>query len=124
MKIRFIKACEVDLAVGTDGEGEPVFETEAFEVGEVHEVDVIDFATTSDPNPGGNGFVPNKNWPQLEFGDGSVSTGIPLEVFEILEGQDEFDKAFADALSEDAVDDAVVDAKAEEQAGEFQDLER
>ena len=41
-----------------------------------------------------------------------------------LEGQDEFDKAFADSLSEDAVDDAVVDANAEEKAGEFQDLER
>ncbi len=124
MKIRFIKACEVDVAVGTDDDGEPIFETESFAVGEVHEVDVVDFATTADPKPGGNGFVPNKNWPQLEFGDGTVSTGIPLEVFEIIEGQDEFDKAFADALSEDAVDDAVIDANAEEKAGEFQDLER
>ena len=124
MKIRFIKACEVDLAVGTDPEGEPVFEKEVFEVGEVHEVDVVDFATTADPNPGGNGFVPNKNWPQFEFGDGSVSMGIPLEVFEIIEGQDEFDQAFKDALSDDAVDDAVIDAKKEEDSGELQDLER
>lgn len=124
MKIRFIKACEVELAVGSDPEGEPVFETEVFNVGDVHKVDVIDFATTADPNPGGNGFVPNRNWPQLEFGDGSISTGIPLECFEILEGQDEFDAAFKDALSEDAVDDAVVDAKVEEDSGELQDLER
>ena len=124
MKIRFIKACEVELAVGSDKDGEPVFETEVFNIGEVHEVDVIDFATTADPNPGGNGFVPNKNWPQLEFGDGSVSTGIPLECFEIIEGQDEFDRAFQDAISEDAVDDAVIDAKKEKDSGELQDLER
>ena len=123
MKIRFIKACEVDMAVGTDRDGEPVFETETFEVGEVHEVDIVDFGTTADPNPGGNGFIPNKNWPQLEFGDGSVSTGIPLEVFEIIEGQDEFDAAWKEALMEDAVDDAVVNAKNDEQAGELQDLE-
>ena len=124
MKIRFIKACEVELAVGSDKDGEPVFETEVFNIGEVHEVDVVDFATTADPNPGGNGFVPNRNWPQLEFGDGSVSTGIPLECFEIIEGQDEFDKAFQDAISEDAVDDAVIDAKKEKDSGELQDLER
>ena len=124
MKIRFIKACEVELAVGSDKDGEPVFETGVFNIGEVHEVDVVDFATTADPNPGGNGFVPNKNWPQLEFGDGSVSTGIPLECFEIIEGQDEFDKAFQDAISEDAVDDAVIDAKKEKDSGELQDLER
>ncbi|MCK9433703.1 MAG: hypothetical protein M0R32_02505 [Candidatus Cloacimonetes bacterium] len=124
MKIRFIKACEVDMAVGTGKDGEPVFETEAFKVGEEFDVDVVDFATTADPNPGGNGFIPNRNWPQLEFGDGSISTGIPLECFEIIEGQEEFDKAFEDAISEDAVDDAVIDANEEEKSGEFQDLER
>ena len=124
MKIRFIKACEVEIAVGSDEEGEPIFETETFEVGEVHEVDVVDFGLRADPKLGGNGFVPDKNWPQLEFGDGSVSTGIPLEIFEIIEGQDEFDKAFEDAISEDAVDDAIIDAKKEEGTGELQDLER
>lgn len=124
MKIRFIKACEIEVAVGTDRHGEPIFEVESFEVGEVHDVDVVDFGTTIDTKPGGNGYVPNKNWPQLEFGDGTVTTGVHLEVFEILEGQEEFDKAFADALSEDAVDDAVIDAKEEEKSGDFQDLER
>ena len=124
MKIRIVKACEIEVAVGTDRHGEPIFEVESFAVGEIHDVDVVDFAMTADPNPGGNGFVPNKNWPQLEFGDGTVTTGVPLECFEILEGQDEFDKAFQDALSEDAVEDAVIAANAEENAGELQDLER
>lgn len=124
MKIRFINDYQTELAVGTDGDGEPIFETETFKAGEVHEVDIVEFATRMDPKPGGNGFVPDKNLPQLQFGDGSVSTAIPLDAFEILEGQDEFDKAFQDALSEDAVEDAVIDANAEENAGELQDLER
>ncbi len=124
MKIRFINDYQTELAVGTDGDGEPIFETETFKAGEVQEVDVVEFATRMDPKPGGNGLVPDKNLPQLQFGDGSVSTAIPLDAFEILEGQDEFDEAWAGAVSEDAVDDAVIDAKEEEKAGEFQDLER
>ena len=122
MKIRFIKSCEVDMSVGSDPEGEPVFETRGFEVGEEHYVDVASFATTF--SKGGNGTSPNKDWPLFEFENGNVSSAISTELFEIIEGQDEFDQEFADALSEDAVDDAIVDAKAEEEYGISQDLER
>ena len=98
MKIRFIKACEVDMAVGNDRKGDPVFETRGFEVGDIHYVEVVDFATTF--SKGSNGTSPNKDWPQFEFENGNISSAIATELFEILEGQDEFDQAFAEALEE------------------------
>ena len=124
MKIRFTRWCQVETAVDTKPNGEPIFETDEYDAGEEIEVEVINFGMTADPMPGGNGFMPNKNWPQFQFADGSVTTGIHLDDIRILEGQDEFDEAWAGAVSADAVDDAVVEAQKEEEQGTLQNLDR
>lgn len=124
MKIRFLRWCQVEVAVDTDPNGEPIFETDEYDAGEEVEVDVVDFGMTADPMPGGNGFMPNKNWPQFQLADGSVTTGIHLDDIRILEGQEEFDQAFQEALSTDKVEDAIIDAQAEEDQGSLQNLDR
>lgn len=35
MKIRITKACEVEIMVGSDSEGEPIFDVQEFKVGEI-----------------------------------------------------------------------------------------
>lgn len=92
MKIRFKVDCEVELAVDYNN-GEPVFETILFKKGEVHEIDVVDFASSMQ-----NGkLLPRKDFPLCEFGDGTVGT-ISTETFEIIEGQEELNAAFAEEM--------------------------
>ena len=40
----------------------------------------------------------NKNFPQFQFSDGSVTYCLSGEWFEIIEGLDEYDEAFEDYL--------------------------
>ena len=91
MKIKIVKDCEVEIAVGSDKAGEPVFEPNAFRVGEVHDVDVVDFGMTI------QGL--RKDLPLLQFGDGSAGT-FSAETFEVLEGQEELDDTYAEGLED------------------------
>ena len=91
MKIKIIKDCEVEIANGLDENQEPIFEPTLFKVGEVHDVEVVDFGMTI------KGL--RKDLPLLELGDGSCGT-FSTETFEIIEGIDELDEAFAE-LNED-----------------------
>lgn len=88
MKIRITKACEVEIMVGSDSEGEPIFDVQEVKVGEICEVEVVDFGLVGDKLL--------KDYPLFEFGNGSAGTFFS-ECFEIIEGQDEFDEAFEEA---------------------------
>ena len=84
MKIRFKKDCEVDLAVGNRGDW-IVYDKETFKKDEIHDVSIVGFATSIEG--------PMKQYPQVEFGDGSNATFF-ADTFEVIEGQDEFDEAW------------------------------
>ena len=89
MKIKIIKPCEVEVSVGSDAEGEPIFEAETFNVGEVFEVDVGGFAYYFKEKD----FCPRKDYAVFEFGDGSAGM-FSAETFEIIEGGEEFEAAW------------------------------
>lgn len=95
--------------------------TYIFWAGWEFKVSIVGFGTV--PSKGGNETTPVKNSPQLKFEDGTILT-IPLDHFDIIEGKDELEKAFEEAISKDAVDDAVISANNEETLGSLQDLER
>lgn len=91
MKIKIIKPCEVEVFVGSDVEGEPIFETETFNVGEVFEVDVGGFACSFD----GKDFRSRKDFPMFEF-CGGFEGMFSAETFEVIEGAGEFEDAWAE----------------------------
>jgi hypothetical protein len=95
MKIRFLEKIEIQYAVGLDKNMKPVLDTEVVEKGEEFEMDVYNFGATE---PGGH--FPDKNYVQLVDVAEHITEYIPTSSFEILEGQDEFDQAFAEALEE------------------------
>lgn len=43
MKIKIIKDCEVEIAVALDAKGDAIFEPTLFKVGDILDVDVVDF---------------------------------------------------------------------------------
>ena len=87
MKIKLIKDCEVEVAVGITENDEPIYEPTLFKKGEILEVEVEDFGMTL------TGL--RKDLPLLSFGDGTLGV-FSTETFEILEGQKEFDEAYED----------------------------
>ena len=95
MKIRFLEKIEIQFAVGLDENMNPVLDTEVLEKGAEFEMSVYNFGATE---PGGH--IPDKNYVQLMDVSEQVTEYIPTSSFEILEGQEEFDQAFAEALEE------------------------
>ena len=91
MKIKIIKDCEVEIAVALDAKGDAIFEPTLFKVGDILDVDVVDFGMSV------KGL--RKDLPLLQLGDGTCGT-FSQETFEVLEGIDEIDDAFAE-MNED-----------------------
>ena len=73
MKIKFKETCELEVITSYNEDTEEISaSTEVFAIGEVVDVDVVDI-----------------NWDfktsTIQFGDGSVSYGVPLHVYDVIE---------------------------------------
>jgi hypothetical protein len=95
MKIEITKDCIIDLVIGRDYDGCPIFSEYLFSAGMILEARILGFARTARTK----WRKPDRNWVQLQFSDGTISMGVPVEHIKILEGQDEFKKAYKKSLN-------------------------
>ena len=74
MKIEWVKNCEIEIVENED------FDTvvEERKVGETDDVDIIGYATTVNSDN-------DKNFPQLQFGDGSVTLAVSADWFKVVD---------------------------------------
>lgn len=78
MKIKWIQDCEIEICEEATGETSIIEERK---IGEIDEVEIVGYGTRFIDGK----IQEDKNLPQFQFGDGSITTCISVDWFEIIE---------------------------------------